>query len=78
MRDGFATMLALAIIFGTVWGIIALFVMVVNFLTTAGIPSGLLYFSAGIIFASMYKRVGEWFIDYCNIVWEKLYKWMVW
>jgi|TARA_B110000196_G_C21060848_1_gene622322 hypothetical protein len=78
MKDFFATMLALAIIFGTVWGIIVLFAMSVNFLVSIGIPSGMLYFSTGIIFAGMYKRIGKWFGNYCNTVWEKLYQWIVW
>ena len=78
MRDFLATILAIVTIFGTVWGVVALFVMAINFLVSAGIPSGALYFSAGIIFAGMYKRAGKWFTDYCNTVWEKLYEWIAW
>jgi hypothetical protein len=78
MRDFFATILALAIIFGTTWGAIALFVVSVDLLSTTGVPSELLYFSGGVVFANVYKRITAGFTDYCNTVLETLYKWIVW
>jgi len=78
MREFLATMLSLAIIFGTVWGIILLFILAVDALSSVGIPAGLLYFSAGIAFATSYKRIGGWFMDYCDTVWSKIHEWVVW
>ena len=78
MKDFLATILALLIIMGTVWGSIFLFISGVNFLSSMGIPQGLLYFSAGIVFAFTYKKIGRWFANYCDTVWETLCNWIVW
>jgi len=78
MRDFLATVLSLAIIFATVWGSIAAFIWCVNRLADMGIPVGILYFSAGIVFAFSYKKIGRLFADYCDSVWEKICEWIVW
>ncbi len=78
MRDFLATVLSLAVIFATVWGSIAVFIWCVNQLAAMGIPPGILYFSAGIVFAFSYKKIGRWFMNYCDSVWEKICEWIVW
>jgi len=78
MRDLLATFLALAVIFTTVWGIITLFILGVEALADVGVPPGVLYFSAGAVTARLYKEIGRWFANYCDIVWEKLCDWIVW
>jgi len=78
MRDFLATMLSLAIIFGTIWGVVLLFIFSIDFIASVGIPRELLYFTGGVAFAATYKKVGGWFMNYCNIVWEKLHDWIVW
>tara|TARA_Y100001970_G_C14253747_1_gene873623 strand:- start:4982 stop:5221 length:240 start_codon:yes stop_codon:yes gene_type:complete len=78
MKEFLSTMLSLAIIFGTVWGIILLFILSVDALSSVGIPTGLLYFGSGIAFATSYKRIGGWFMNYCDAVWSKIHDWVVW
>ena len=78
MRDFLATIIALIIIFATIWGLVAALVMSVNFLSSIGIPSGMLYFSGGIAFSCIYKKMGRWFANYCDVVWQKIQEWVVW
>ncbi|HIE83826.1 MAG TPA: hypothetical protein EYQ00_08290 [Dehalococcoidia bacterium] len=77
MRDFFATMLALVIIVGTVWGVLALLSAAVNAVSFLGVPKGLLYFSAGLCFAVSYRNIGRWFADYCDTVWSKISAWIM-
>ncbi len=78
MREFFATVLSLAIIVCTVWGIFGLLVFGVDLLSSIGIPRGLLYFVAGICFAASYTRIGRWFANFCDGVWERMQRWIVW
>jgi len=78
MREFFATILALAIIVGTVWAAFALLAWGVSIVSSFGIPPGVLYFLAGICFATTYKKTGRWFANYCDTVWEKISSFLVW
>ncbi len=78
MRDFLATALSLAIILGTVWGIIITFIFSIDLISSIGIPQGILYFVSGITFAATYKRIGRAFSDYCDAVWGKIHNWVVW
>ena len=78
MRDFLATIISLFVIFATVWGGIVILVLGVDALTSIGMPPGVLYFTAGAIFARLYKQIGTWFANYCDAVWEKLCNWIVW
>ena len=78
MREFFATILALVIIVGTVWGAFAVLAWGVSFASSLGLPRGLLYFLAGICFAATYKKTGRWFANYCDAVWEKISSFLVW
>ena len=78
MRDVLATGLCLAIIGVTVWGAIALCALGVEKISALGIPPALLYFSAGIVTAIYYKKMGKAFIDFSSGVFERIYRWLVW
>lgn len=77
MRDFLATIISLGILLATVWGIVILAAVIVD-KASIFVPSGLLYFSAGVLFASCYKRAGEGFMSYCNVVWERVHDLVVW
>ena len=72
MSEFFATMLALTIIIGVVWGVFALLAFSVSLVSLMGVPQGLLYFLAGICFAGLYKKIGRCFADFCDMVWGKI------
>ena len=72
MKGFFATMLSLALIVGAVWGVFALLALGASFIHSMGVPSGPLYFLAGICFAASYKKLGRAFADFCDMVWEKI------
>jgi hypothetical protein len=78
MREFFATILALVIIVGTVWGVFTLLALGVLKVSSLGVHPGLLYFLAGVCFAATYKKTGRWFANYCDTVWEKISSFMVW
>ena len=77
MRDFLATAISLGIILGSIWGSIIALTLVVDKLSEYA-PSGLLYFSAGVVFASYHKKAGPAFMEFCNVVWEKVHSLVAW
>ncbi len=78
MRELVATIISLVVVVGTVWGVFATMVFAVQEFSSFGVPSGLLYFSAGVCFGALYKNLGEFFGGFCITVWEKISRMVMW
>ena len=72
MREFLATLLALAIILGTMWAIFALLSLLGSFSESLGISKAWVYFLAGVTTGIYRRKICKSLSVYCESVWTAI------
>ncbi len=78
MKQFLGMLLCFAIIVGTVWGLIISFSFLVQQAAVVGVPPEVLHFSSGVVVGVWWKEVGKAFMNFSELVFQKVHEWIVW